>query len=97
MTIGDQSMPMFQDETTQFTEQWALYPCSTVQGFVPYLSLMRPGTYSITSLDQANNPCSTNQTWVGHLSLVRPGCFSITLLDQQSLSQAWIECGDKPL
>src|SRR6218665_2173026 len=28
---------------------------------------------------------------------LRSGCFSITLLDQQSLSQAWIECGNKTL
>ena len=62
MTIGDQSMPMFHDEVTH---QIPLamgslgHPCSTIQGSARNLSLMRPGPFYITLLDQANNPCST--------------------------------------
>src|SRR6218665_2013703 len=64
MTIGDQSVPMFHDE---FTHQIHLalgsigHPYSTnctIQGSVPFLSLMRPGPFSITLLDQTNNPSS---------------------------------------
>src|SRR6218665_553853 len=79
------------------------HPCSDIQGPVQYLSLMRPGRFCITSLDQANNPClannpySTFQTSVGRLSLMIPGCSSITSLDQQSLSQFSIGHGNKPL
>src|SRR6218665_200901 len=75
MTISDQSMPMFQDEDTHRIHRDMSsigYPCSTIQGSAWYLSLMRPGSVSITSLDQANNPCSTTQAWVGYLSLMRP-------------------------
>jgi len=31
---------------------------------------------------------------LGYLSLMKPSLSSITLLGQQSLSHAWIECGN---
>src|SRR6218665_529874 len=45
MTIGDQFMPMFQDEDTyQIHRDMSSigHPCSTIQGSAQYLSLMRP-------------------------------------------------------
>ena len=42
MTIGDQSMPMFQDEDTQrihLAMGSIGHPCSTIQGSTQYLSL----------------------------------------------------------
>src|SRR6218665_1601543 len=68
--------------------------CSSVEG---HLSFTRPGCFLIPSLDQANNPCSTIQASVGHLSLMRSCRLSFTSLDLQSLSQAYIERGNKPL
>ena len=47
---------------------------------------MRPG-------QQPMQYCSSFETGVCHWS----SCSSISLLDQQSLSQTWIECGDKTL
>src|SRR6218665_1088275 len=73
--------------------------CRTIQGSVRHLflvtvqalrevhvSVMRPG-------QQPMQYCSSFEG--GCLSLI--SCSSITLLDQQSLSQAWIECGNKTL
>src|SRR6218665_203818 len=37
------------------------HPCSTIQGSVRYMSLMRPGPFSITSLAQASNQCTVVQ------------------------------------
>src|SRR6218665_3666674 len=45
MTIGDQSMPMFQDENIHRIHRDRSstgHPCSTIQGSARYLSLMRP-------------------------------------------------------
>src|SRR6218665_361522 len=46
MTIGDQSMPMFQDEDSHqiHLDMSSIgHPCNTIQGSTRYLSLMRPG------------------------------------------------------
>ena len=48
------------------------HPCCTIQGSVRYLSLMKPGPVSITSLVQAKNLCSTIQASVEYLFLMRP-------------------------
>jgi len=68
MTISDQSVPMFHDEVTHQIHL-ALgsigHPGSTIQGSAWYLSLMRRGPFSITSLDQATNSCSTVQALKG--------------------------------
>jgi len=61
MTIGDQSMSMFQDEDTEFTELShrihgamcsIVHSCRTIQASVGHLSLIKPGRSSITLLDQ---------------------------------------------
>src|SRR6218665_2529502 len=52
----------------------------------PTAHVMRPG-------QQPMLYCSSFEGGV----CLRSSCSSITLLDQQSLSQAWIECGNKTL
>ena len=84
-TVQARGICLWRDQAllTCWTRQTPTQYCSSVEGYLLWW-------------DWANNPCSTIQAWVGHLSLIRPGS-SITSLDQQSLSQAWIERGNKPL
>ena len=66
--------------------------CRTIQGSARHLSLMTVQELREVSICVEARPCSTVQTLSGVSDL--SSCSSITLLDQQSLSQAWIACGN---
>jgi len=59
MTIIDQFMPMFQDEDSHQIHRAMSsigHQCHTIQALVGYLSLMKAGPCSVSSLDHYSMP-----------------------------------------
>src|SRR6218665_3218461 len=71
------------------------HPCRTIQGSAVYVfdncSSAEGGICLMMEGQQPMQYCSSLE---GGYLIIWSSCSSITLLDQQSLSQAWIECGN---